>query len=362
MHSNPRYNYAGLQRLASKYEQTPYFRRLPLALHPTLHLIPFIGTIIVFVQTVKFINNINAIARVPPNTRMEIWITAVVLLFLGLIPFFGILLSVCLKSTPCTDYMLETSPYFRQSAYFYQQQRPVDLLSSRSITVSRPESMAMSPFAPPEGIYATRSSRSNTAVSAKSHAERSHKKSGSGHKSSARYQNSIDKYMATDGVAISIQEPAPVQAQSHAVFDRVSKMDWMEDVMAISPTDHYRTSLSTGFNTRNRSQTLYTDIHELATRNSTIDPTLVSTKDLPEYLTNDHNLGGEKDSVKIKMPSKRMTQSLCIDASILDKRESLSKGFKLLKRPDYSHLKHKQAGDSEPASLINLESCARKLV
>ncbi|KAJ2437538.1 hypothetical protein GGF42_008597, partial [Coemansia sp. RSA 2424] len=138
--------------------------------------------------------------------------------------------------------------------------------------------------------------------------------------------------------------PPAVTEQAVSNPDRVSRMNWMDDVMALSPTEDYRTSLSVNAINRGRSQTLYTSLHDLATRNSKMpmprQQAPMSMRNLPSYLasSNRDSLFGGNVLERPPLTNKRLTRSLHIDNEELEKCESLSKGFKLLKRPDYSHL------------------------
>ncbi|KAJ2370950.1 hypothetical protein IW150_004824 [Coemansia sp. RSA 2607] len=184
------------------------------------------------------------------------------------------------------------------------------LVSPVGTVLSRPESMVMSPFSVHE--------RTNTKITLKSNASiGSRKKSNASLKSrtsSKTGSNSRRKETAAtltdnDTVAINVQEPEAVK--HHSVFNRVSKQDWMEEVMAISPTDNHRTSFSSPYVHRSRSNTQYTSLRELASRNSRITPAS-SLTELPSYLNSGlyNSTGGH---MNIALNSKRMTQSMLID-------------------------------------------------
>ncbi|KAJ2129863.1 Dihydrodipicolinate synthase [Coemansia sp. RSA 921] len=113
----------------------------------------------------------------------------------------------------------------------------------------------------------------------------------------------------------------PEATRKHSVFDRVSRMPWMDEVMATSPTDSYRTSLSTNLLFSEFRQARYADIHDLATRNSKLPNASLSLEDLPSYLLANSRLSGySNDDIVLGFKNKRMTRSLLLhmDGNALD--------------------------------------------
>ncbi|KAJ2234029.1 hypothetical protein GGF40_001975 [Coemansia sp. RSA 1286] len=337
-----------------------------------------------------FIRAIEAIARVPKEQKREIRISAIVVLCLGMIPFIGIILSVLFKCNLCTDYLMETSTYLRQSAYFYQQQQSTQLLKRPtfdgamtpvSLFMSRPESVMLSPFSAHH--QAMSSSASIVAVplsAANVHAVDTVNTSSvaaieaipmskvqrkpSSIKSTKRKETNATLVEPIkeeeEEVVIFVKEPE--STKHHSVFNRVSKQDWMEEVMALSPTDNYRTSFSANLFTHNsQAPTQYNSLRELASRNSRITPHS-SVKELPTYLMpgNNNNIV-DKNVVKAALNSKRMTQSLHLDNSAFSKQES--RGFNILERPDYSHLEtNTAAGGGVTRASSMVETGSRDLI
>ncbi|KAJ2231309.1 hypothetical protein IWW45_005512 [Coemansia sp. RSA 485] len=160
-------------------------------------------------------------------------------------------------------------------------------------------------------------------------------------------------------VVIFVKEPE--STKHHSVFNRVSKQDWMEEVMALSPTDNYRTSFSANLFTHNsQAPTQYNSLRELASRNSRITPHS-SVKELPTYLMpgNNNNIV-DNNVVKAALNSKRMTQSLHLDNSAFNKQES--RGFNLLERPDYSHLETNTTAGGVTRASSMVETGSRDLI
>ncbi|KAJ1721743.1 hypothetical protein LPJ53_003779 [Coemansia erecta] len=283
----PKYNYAELQRLAAKYEQIPYSYRLPLPLHPSLQLIPVVG----------------------------------------MIPFVGFILSVYFKFNLCTDYLMETSKHLRQNAYFYQQHstqlmpRYDGLVSPASTVASRPESMVMSPFSVHERTNTKITLKSNASIGSRKKSNASSKsRTGAKGGSSRRRKETNSTLVDDNSVAIRVQEPEAVK--HHSVFNRVSKQDWMEEVMATSPTNDHRTSFSSPYMHQAKLNTHYTSLHELASRNSRITPAS-SLTELPSYLGSGSNRS-IVGNMNIALNSRRMTQSMHLDAEALDKHNIAS--------------------------------------
>ncbi|KAJ1821150.1 hypothetical protein LPJ60_002795 [Coemansia sp. RSA 2675] len=313
-----------LQQLANKYDYTPYHPRFPYAFHPFLQLIPILGNILVFIQTAVFIHRVNKLVYIPYRERFETWVSAFILLILGMVPVAGFYLTVC--CTICSDYLLIA----RRTLLARGTRQRADIEAPETCALDT-ASFIMSPITKPASVH-TAASIYTTREMAKSTA--SLKRQGSVMSSKSASSTKRD--------SIIIVEP-PVIEQTN---DRVSRMDWMDEVMALSPTEDYRTSLSVNLLGRNRSQTMYTNLHDLATRNSKMPmPRLQSSslRNMPSYLAhNRDSLFGNEMPKRIGLGNKRLTRSLHIDDEELDKRESLSKGFKLQKRPDYSHLVAKQ--------------------
>ncbi|KAJ2864484.1 hypothetical protein GGH94_002873 [Coemansia aciculifera] len=319
------YAFTELQQLANKYDRTPYHPRFPYAFHPMLQLVPILGNTLVFIQTIMFIHRVNQLVYIPYRERFEIWVSAIILLVLGMVPVAGFYLTLC--CTICSDYLIIA----RRILLTRGSKQRVDIEAPMEICALDSASFIMSPIAKPASvhtaasIYTTREMAAST-VSLKRQGSVMSSKSGS----------------TKRGSIIMVEPPVVEQAK----LDRVSRMNWMDEVMALSPTEDYRTSLSVNAINRNRSQTLYTNLHDLATRNSKMPmprQESSSMRNLPSYLAhNRDSLFGDGRPKRIALADRRLTRSLHIDDEELDKRESLSKGFKLLKRPDYSHLVAKQ--------------------
>ncbi|KAJ2909006.1 hypothetical protein GGI21_002314 [Coemansia aciculifera] len=234
-----------------------------------------------------------------------------------MVPVAGFYLTLC--CTICSDYLIIARRILltRGSKQRVDIEAPMEAMDSASFI--------MSPIAKPASvhtaasIYMTRETRSTTSL--KRQASVASSKSGSSG--------------STKGGSIILVEPPASTKQVADNHDRASRMNWMDEVLALSPTENYRTSLSVNAINRNRSQTLYSSLHDLATRNSKMP---MPRQQVPFY--RDTLLSGDVPK-RPALANKRLTRSLLIDDKELDKRESLSKGFKLLKRPDYSHLEAK---------------------
>ncbi|KAJ2331444.1 hypothetical protein GGI00_003248 [Coemansia sp. RSA 2681] len=320
------YAFTELQNLANKYDRKPYHPRLPWGLHPVLQFIPILGNLLVFIQTAVFIYRVNQLVFIPYRERFEIWVSTIILLVLGMVPVAGFYLTLC--CTICSDYLIIARRILltRGSKQRVDIEAPMEVMDSASFI--------MSPIAKPasvhtaKSIYMTRETVSTASLKRQGSVS-SNKSSSSG---------------GTKRDSIVHVEPPAVTEQAVSNPDRVSRMNWMDDVMALSPTEDYRTSLSVNAINRGRSQTLYTSLHDLATRNSKMpmprQQAPMSMRNLPSYLasSNRDSLFGGNVLERPPLTNKRLTRSLHIDNEELEKRESLSKGFKLLKRPDYSHL------------------------
>ncbi|KAJ2258766.1 hypothetical protein GGI13_000444 [Coemansia sp. RSA 455] len=319
------YAFTELQKLANRYDRTPYHPRFSYALHPLLQFVPIIGNIIVFIQTAIFIHRVNQLVSIPYRERFEIWVSTIILLVLGMVPIAGFYLTLC--CTICSDYLIIA----RRILLTRGSKQRVDIEAPMETCALDSASFIMSPIAKPASVHTAASIYTMREMAAST--------------ASLKRQGSVmsSKSASTKRGSIVMVEP-PVIDQ--AKIDRVSRMNWMDEVMALSPTEDYRTSLSVNAINRNRSQTLYTNLHDLATRNSKMPmprQEFSSMRNLPSYLVNNRDsLFGDGKPTRITLADKRLTRSLHIDDEELDKRESLSKGFKLLKRPDYSHLVAKQ--------------------
>ncbi|KAJ1743663.1 Dihydrodipicolinate synthase [Coemansia sp. RSA 1086] len=307
---------ADIKEKVLKYEQISYMRRLPLALHPLLQIIPILGNLIVFIQTCLVVRRINKAVKIPFHERCETWVSVSILLLVGMVPILGLALTI--YCTHCSDHLNIAMHHLRLQQQ--EAKEPADIEAAVEETKENEStvSLVISPLARPDTAQSFKSTLS--------------KKSS---KSSKRHGSVASKHSKAE--VEKPKEPAQMQRQP-SVFNRVSKMPWMEEIMAISPTDNYRTSLST--NMFARPQTRYMDIHDLATRNSKMplpkaSPSLVS---LPSYLTTDRKSLISNDDMVIGFNPKRATKSLHLDDSVLDTRNS----DRLLKRPDYSHLSPKE--------------------
>ncbi|KAJ2062720.1 hypothetical protein GGI17_002227 [Coemansia sp. S146] len=306
------YAFTELQQLANKYDRTPYHPRFPYAFHPMLQLVPILGNILVFIQTAMFIHRVNQLVSIPYRERFEIWVSAIILLVLGMVPVAGFYLTLC--CTICSDYLIIA----RRILLTRGSKQRVDIEAPMEICALDSASFIMSPIAKPASvhtaasIYTTREMAAST-LSLKRQGSVMSSKSGS----------------TKRGSIIMVEPPVVEQAK----LDRVSRMNWMDEVMALSPTEDYRTSLSVNAINRNRSQTLYTNLHDLATRNSKMPmprQESSSMRNLPSYLAhNRDSLFGDGRPKRIALADKRLTRSLHIDDEELDKRESLSKAYSM---------------------------------
>ncbi|KAJ2159193.1 hypothetical protein GGF46_003202 [Coemansia sp. RSA 552] len=320
------------------YEKTPFSRALPLAQHQLWQLVPIIGNIVVFFQTCTVVRRINKTVHIPLHERAETWASVYVLLVVGMIPILGLILTI--YCTHGSDHLrIATHNYMHQNE---KHQNPADMEEGTKkedipgVVVA--ESAAPLVESRPDSARSASSTRSKRSL-----------------KDVLKRQGSI---MSSKSQAVVAQDQKEKQPEAklmrkHSVFDRVSKMPWMEEVMAQSPTDNYRMSLST---TSNNSTSLrkphYADIHDLATRNSKLHAP--SLEDLPLYSLSARETYYASDDLQLLYSSKRLTRSLLIDDTVLDSRESLSNSMKLLKRPDYSHLGTPSELQRKSSSLIGL--------
>ncbi|KAJ2007556.1 hypothetical protein H4R26_000693, partial [Coemansia thaxteri] len=205
--------FSQLQKLAHKYDGTPCTRYLPWALHPTLQLVPVIGNVIVFAQTAQFIRRVNQAAPMSSHERFEIWVSAVILLILGMVPVVGFYLT--LYCTICSDYLVIAS----RSIQLRGDRNRVDIEAPMEMRAQSVRSFVLSPIAKPASVHIAESVKRQGSIM------------------SSRSASSTKR-----GSVIKVEAPAAV-VQEISKLDRVSRMNWMDEVMALSPTENYRTSL-----------------------------------------------------------------------------------------------------------------------
>ncbi|KAJ2152632.1 hypothetical protein IWW43_003359 [Coemansia sp. RSA 1935] len=269
-----------------KYEHTPYSRVLPLARHPLLQFIPIVGNIIVFIQTALIVRSLNRAVRIPLRERVETWVSVYILFVVGMVPILGLALTI--YCTHCSDHL---SIALRH----HHSKQSVDMEEGTSDAHATSLSLAMS-----------HTDRPDTANSASVMSIRSKKSL----KDIVKRQGSV---MSTKQETETGKTGTPEATRKHSVFDRVSRMPWMDEVMATSPTDSYRTSLSTNLLFSEFRQARYADIHDLATRNSKLPNASLSLEDLPSYLLANSRLSGySNDDIVLGFKNKRMTRSLLL--------------------------------------------------
>ncbi|KAJ2554411.1 hypothetical protein EV175_002589 [Coemansia sp. RSA 1933] len=354
----------GLVYVAEIYDHHNYYKRVPLALHPLWQLVPIVGNVVVFVQTCQFIRQVNTHVRVPYRERIETWISIIIMLVIGMVPILGLVLTM--YCTNCSDY-LAIAIHHKTGNRIYPLNASVASLTERKsgTSLKRKHNNNIknknSPGDLERGLYentvATASdgslvivSHANTEPSA---AESSSQvaacdtvKAVAAPKTKAKGVKR-SKSAGSQPVSKDNTEEPPATQRTPSVFGRISKLSWMEDVMALSPTDNNRTSFSNLALTKGTEpQTHYADIHDLATRNSRMGlalPASSSLQNLPSYFK--HTKGSSSNTdLKAMVDSRRMTRSLHIGNDVLDKlneeEEKDSKTTdvenKLLKRPDYS--------------------------
>ncbi|KAI9504750.1 hypothetical protein BX070DRAFT_222802, partial [Coemansia spiralis] len=274
-------SYESLVYDAAKYDRMSYYRNIPLPLHPLLQLIPIIGNVIVFVQTCKFIKRVNALVHVPYRERVETWVSTFIMLIIGMVPILGFVLTI--YCTNCSDYLVIAAHYIYNSRGESRTASMVKILDNKK---SYKKSGADKHVDLEKGIY----ENTPAAVSDGSLIIVSH----TAEPVVSNKQKSEDKKVERSGTVfsqksvVSIKEPESAQ-HTPSVFGRVSKLSWMDEIMALSPTDNNRTSLSNLAGKQHSPQTTYTDIHDLATRNSRMPTALLpsssSLQNLPSYLT-----------------------------------------------------------------------------
>ncbi|KAJ2779363.1 hypothetical protein GGI15_003895, partial [Coemansia interrupta] len=127
--------------------------------------------------------------------------------------------------------------------------------------------MVMSPFSVHERTNTKITLKSSASIVSRKKSNASTKSRSSAKGGSSRRRKETDVTLIdSDSVSIKVQEPEAVK--HYSVFNRVSKQDWMEEVMATSPTDSYRTSFSSPYIHQGNPITHYTSLRELASRNS----------------------------------------------------------------------------------------------
>ncbi|KAJ2500508.1 hypothetical protein GGH96_002656 [Coemansia sp. RSA 1972] len=278
---------ATIKESVLKYEHTPYSRVLPLARHPLLQFIPIVGNIIVFIQTVLVVRSLNRAVRIPLRERVETWVSVYILFVVGMVPILGLALTI--YCTHCSDHL---SIALRH----HHSKQSSDMEEGTSDAHATSLSLAMSHTDQPE---TTHSAASIMSIRSKKSLKDIVKRQGS--------------VLSTKQETESAKSGNPETTRKHSVFDRVSRMPWMDEVMATSPTDTYRTSLSTNLLFSEFRQARYADIHDLATRNSKLPNATMSLEDLPSYLLANSRLSGySNDDIMLGFKNKRMTRSLLV--------------------------------------------------
>ncbi|KAJ2792992.1 hypothetical protein H4R20_006684, partial [Coemansia guatemalensis] len=308
-----------------KYEREPVATYLPLGQHASWQLLPIIGNIVVFVQSSMLIRRINKVVRIPLHERVETWISVYILLFVGMVPILGLALTI--YCTHCSDHLGIAILQLRTQGP--QEQSPGDIESSiGEATGGTPNNLIVSSIDRPESTRSTSSKHSK-----KSAKRQESVKSSKSLKSLKSLKLTKDeKANSTDNEKAAQGKPAEFK-RKHSVFDRVSRMPWMDEIMALSPTNSNRTSLSTTVAV-SRPETRYENLHDLATRNSKIPSS--SLEDL-STLAVDHKMSYSSDDMQLGLKAKRVTHSVHMDDSALEKNATMSKALDLLKRPDYSN-------------------------
>ncbi|KAJ2344284.1 hypothetical protein GGF43_005487 [Coemansia sp. RSA 2618] len=325
-----------------KYEHTPYSRVLPLAQHPVLQFIPVFGNLVVFAQTCMVIRRINKTVRIPFHERLETWVSVIILLFVGMIPVLGLALTI--YCTHCSDHLSIAFRHLKKQEKGQQQQKSSSEAAdmeeaTKEVLNGSSASLEMTSLARVDTTQSTSSTRSKKSI------KDIIKRQGS----LMSNKQDTDKPAQDKKTQDSQEEERPASKRQHSVFDRVSRMPWMDEVMATSPTELYRMSLSTNMQFT-RPKTRYADIHDLATRNSKMPSS--SLENLPSQLLASRMPGYSSDDLVLAVRQKRMTRSLYKDDSDVDTLASFDSG-KMLKRPDYSNLS-RGASISKSSSLVGL--------
>ncbi|KAJ2770618.1 hypothetical protein IWQ56_002098 [Coemansia nantahalensis] len=205
------------------------------------------------------------------------------------------------------------------------------------------ESMAVSPIVKPTSSKSTTSLKSTSSFkSAVSSVSR---------KMSAKEKPASSKDSTKTVTITEHYSGRPPTERKHSVFDRVSRMPWMDEVMATSPTDANRTSLSVTA-AFSRRKTRYETLHDLATRNSKLPAS--SFASLPSHLAGGRSPLYAMDDLLPPLGSRRLTRSLLIDDGALDKyMESPARGFDLAYRSEHQSPSPRSA-ITKSSSLVGL--------
>ncbi|KAJ1797070.1 hypothetical protein LPJ59_003361 [Coemansia sp. RSA 2399] len=360
---------------AAMYDSNKYYKNIPLALHPLWQLVPIVGNIVVFVQTYTFIRQVNAHVRVPNRERIETWVSIIIMLVIGMVPILGLVLTM--YCTNCSDYLAIAVHYMNINRINSHSGSVASLAERKGSSQNKRKDKITNPGDLERGIYEhTVAAVSDGSLVIVSHADAEHQVAESSQAAVAAVRDTA-KAAAAPKTATKIvkrsksegskKEPTnsakgPDSAQrTPSVFGRISKLSWMEDVMALSPTDNTRASFSNLASAGGTEpQPHYVDIHDLATRNSRMDLGLPSSssslQNLPSYFK--HAKGSPSNGdLKARLNTRRMTRSLHIGNDALDKleEEPAEADNKLLKRPDYSRLETGgKDTDKRSSSLLGL--------
>ncbi|KAJ2399499.1 hypothetical protein GGI23_002620 [Coemansia sp. RSA 2559] len=366
---------------AAMYDSNNYYKNIPLALHPLWQLVPVIGNIVVFVQTYTFIRQVNTHVRVPNRERIETWVSIIIMLVIGMVPILGLVLTM--YCTNCSDYLAIAAHYMNTNRINSHSGSVASLVERKSNAQNKKKVKMTNPGDLERGMYehtvaavsdgslvvvshayaehhqVAESSQAAAAAATSAAAVRNTTKATAAPKSATKIVKRSKSEGSKKDPTNSAKGPDAVQ-RTPSVFGRISKLSWMEDVMALSPTDNTRASFSNLASAGGAEpQPHYANLHDLATRNSRMDlglPSSSSLQNLPSYFK--HTKGSPSNGdLKAMLNTHRMTRSLHIGNDVLDKleEESADVDNKLLKRPDYSHV---EAGgkdtDKRSSSLLGL--------
>ncbi|KAJ1954946.1 hypothetical protein EC988_002156 [Linderina pennispora] len=92
-----------LTHRADDNDRVQYQLWFPFARHPTWQLVPIAGNIMVFIDTLRFVHAVNSLFVIPGSEIFLVYLKITSILFLGMIPCVGFLLTLTLK--PCLCYM-----------------------------------------------------------------------------------------------------------------------------------------------------------------------------------------------------------------------------------------------------------------
>ncbi|KAJ2083731.1 hypothetical protein H4R24_000594 [Coemansia sp. RSA 988] len=308
-----------------KYEHQSVATYLPLGQHASWQLLPIIGNIVVFVQSSILIRRINKVVHIPLHQRVETWISVYILLFIGMVPILGLALTI--YCTHCSDHLGIAILQLREQGPL--EQSPGDIESSIGEAAGGAQNnLIVSSIDRPESTRSTSSKHSKKSV--KRHDSVKSSRSLKSLKSLKLIKE--EKANPSDNEKAAQGKPAEFK-RKHSVFDRVSRMPWMDEIMALSPTNSNRTSLSTTVAV-SRPETRYENLHDLATRNSKIPS---SSLDDLSTLAVEHQMSYSNDDLQLGYKAKRVTHSVHIDDLELEKSATMSKALDLLKRPNYSN-------------------------